>query len=239
VEEGTLRVLWGARKISVIGVLGLVAIAGGCGNSGPEMVQVPNVTGEAADPAVHSIEHARLVANLNPEPADRSLCTVSDQDKRGQVAIHSQVTLTLHCLAVIPSVTGQPAGQAKAAILAAGGTVNWVGGGGGPYDQAACTITTQSQVGNVEPGARVTLDYSCPLTKADLQSNADSLAKKTEQSDPGETYALGACSLTSDRDGECDVTYYTPDGFTCSGTIFMTLESNNQTIDSRQDVNCQ
>ena len=176
---------------------------------------------------MRSIERAKLAVVLNPEPADRSLCTVSEQDKKGEVPIHTDVTLTLHCLAVIPDVTGQPAGQAPTAIRGAGGSVGFVGGGV-PYDQAACSITTQSRVGNVEPGTRIVLDYYCPLTLEEVQESAESLATDTDK--PGETHALGACQVTSDVDGVCDVTYYPPEGFTCAGQIFVTVVNDGQTV---------
>jgi beta-lactam-binding protein with PASTA domain len=93
-------------------LLGTACIAlVGCGT---ETVSVPNVIGEQAGTAVRSIEDANLTANLNPEPEDRSLCTVDDQSETGEVEEGTEVTLRLTCRLDIPDVTQQTTGEAKA-----------------------------------------------------------------------------------------------------------------------------
>ena len=131
----------------------------------------------------------------------------------------------------VPNVAGQPTGQARVAVQDAGATVRFVGGT--PSDDATCKVTTQSKVGDVDKGTQIKLDYFCPLTVSDIHERADD-----QSSEPGEIYSIGACTVTSEREGQCDVEYDSPNGVICNGQIFVTLESNNSTIASRQHVTC-
>jgi hypothetical protein len=97
-----------------------------------------NVVGEQAGTAVRSIEDANLVATLNPQPADRSLCTVKDQSETGEVEEGTKVTLHVTCQLVVPDVTDQTAAQAKAAMRTADVSMNFEGGS--PRDEAMCTV---------------------------------------------------------------------------------------------------
>jgi beta-lactam-binding protein with PASTA domain len=209
-----------------------IALAG-CGT---EEVSVPNVVGEQAGTAVRSVEDANLTATLNPQPADRSLCTVKDQSETGKVEEGTDVTLHVICQLVVPDVADQTAAQAKAAMRAAGVSMNFEGGS--PRDEATCTVVSQTQVGEVPPGTHVTVVYTCPLTRESLESNAEKLAADDNPPDL-EDYEVSGCRIISDMEGTCDVTYYYFDGIVCEGDIVVTLNEDATVAESSQaDLTC-
>jgi beta-lactam-binding protein with PASTA domain len=220
----------GWRTLAIAAVV-CIALAG-CGT---KEVPVPNVIGEQADPAVRSIEDANLTVKLNPQPADRSLCTVTDQSETGKVAEDTEVTLDLTCQVVVPTVTGQSARQARDAIKAAGDvTVSFEGGSPRNYD--ACSVVSQDKSGEVDPGTRVTLVYTCPLTMESLQSDAQKLAAENDPTDPFESYEVSGCRIISHDEGSCDVTYIYPDGGICSADIVVTL-NEDATVANTEEQN--
>ena len=206
----------------------------GCGT---ETVSVPNVIGEKADPAVQSIEDANLTATLNPEPADRSLCTVNDQSETGKVDKGTEVTLRLTCQLDIPSVTNQTAAQAKAAMRTAGVEMNFEGGS--PRDESTCTVVSQSQVGEAPPATHVTLVYTCPLTFKAVEDAANELAAKPDSTGEAPDYEVSGCTVLNHDEGTCDVTYSYSDGIVCSGTIDVTLNEDATIVNADQNnVSC-
>jgi hypothetical protein len=218
------------RWTVLVAATSCIALAG-CGT---EKVLVPNVVGERADPAVRSVEDANLAVTLNPQPADRSLCTVTRQSETGKVAEGTDVTLAVTCQVVVPTVSGQPALQARDAIKSAGDvTVSFEGGS--PRDYATCSVVSQDQVGEVAPGTHVTLLYTCPLTLQSLQSNAESLAADDDPTDPVDHYDVSGCRTISDTEGSCAVTYYYPDGGIFSGDIVVTLNEDATVANSSQE----
>src|SRR5215208_4649967 len=96
------------RRTLASAAIACIALAG-CGT---KEVSVPNVIGEQAGTAVRSIEDANLAATLNPQPADRSLCTVKNQSETGKVEEGTEVILHVTCQLVVPDVAGQTAAQA-------------------------------------------------------------------------------------------------------------------------------
>jgi hypothetical protein len=219
----------------------LVAVGmGACGDSQPNKpkrpptVAVPNVIAQKADEAVRDLERARLVATLDPEPAERSLCTVRRQSEQGRARRGTEVLLSLRCLVVVPDVTGEPTGRARAKIKEAG-DVRVSFDPEEPSDATVCTVTQQDEVGRVQPGTEVVLSVKCPLTTQEVREAGERLARKTSKQ--GEKFAVTGCELVGNEQGRCNVVYYPPEGFECSGEIFVVLEGS--AIRSDQNVDCE
>ncbi len=162
------------------------------------------------------------------------MCTVTDQSETGKVDVDTEVTLNVKCQVEVPTVTGQPTGQARTSIKAAGNvTVSFVDGP--PIDEVACTVTSQDQVGEVAEGAHVTLDFTCPLTLDEIQSNAEELAAQ-DPAYPDEEFEVSGCRIVSDIEGACDVTYFESDGTVCTAHIAVTVEQATDVINSHQEA---
>ena len=229
------------------GLLCAVAVGllmSGCGGSElesrkkpaqPPRVMAPNVVGKKAEIAVHDLERAQLVVSMVPEPEDRSLCTVKRQSRIGRVRKGTEVRLVLRCDVVVPDVAGEPTGRAVEKIEGAG-NVTVAFDGGEPRDAGSCTVTQQDEVGQVDSGTEVLLDFICPLTREDVKEAGEALARQSPE--PGEEFTIVACDLVGDDEGRCDVTYLAPDGFECRGEIIVTLINEGESTNARHDIDC-
>ncbi len=122
-------------------------------------------------------------------------------------------------------------------MRAAGVSMNFEDGS--PRNEESCTVISQTQVGEVPPATHVTLVYTCPLTREDLEFYADKLAAEQDPADPFDSYEVSGCRIISDADGSCEVTYYYPDGAVCSAEIVVTLNEDASVANTEQeDVSC-
>jgi hypothetical protein len=198
---------------------------------------VPNVVGEKASTAVDDIESVDLAVRLDPEPDDRDLCRVWGQSAYGRVDQNATITLRLRCKVDVPDVTGETVANGRKRIKDAGRVRVAFEPGPEPRDLHACAITSQSVVGKVKARTKVVLQYSCPITQADVEAEAKKLAKDSVK--PGEDQTVTDCRVVSDTEGQCAVDYANVSGqFDCPGTITVTLVNNGDTLDAKQNVSC-
>jgi hypothetical protein len=135
---------------------------GGCselsgGRSGDAgMVQVPNVTGETADLAEIDLEAAGLTASYHAVPRRKEICTVTEQDRNGNVEKGIKVNLT--CVIDVPDVTGQPASDARSEIRDVGLRSTF---DPQPDDPSWCTVSAQNPSREATPDEEITLTLAC------------------------------------------------------------------------------
>lgn len=165
----------------------------------PALVEVPNVTGETAEAGSSALEAAGLEPVFDPEPAEPSRCTISDQDQTGEIEEASEVILTLECMVDVPDLTGDPADDAVSQLDDLGLTTSY---DEEPDDSSVCTVESQDVVGEAEPDSEVVLSVRCKLpdvTGEDLQTAVSELERIGYTADHPIVGDPRACTVTSHK----------------------------------------
>jgi hypothetical protein len=125
-----------------------------------EIIEVPEVIDLPAQEAIDEIDAVEgLAASFDSAPADVELCTVEDQDETGEVALDTDVVLTLNCQIEVPDVVGMAADEAQAEIHGTEGLTASLDPE--PEDPALCTAAAQDEEGAVDEGTDVVLTLEC------------------------------------------------------------------------------
>lgn len=178
---------------------GGAAASGRDGGPSPEpaLVQVPDVTGEAAEAASSTLRAAGFEPTFDPEPDDASLCTVADQGQSGELEEGSEVILTLECTVDVPDLSDKPADDAVSELEDLGLTTSYEEE---PDDASVCTVEDQDVVGEAEPESEVVLSVLCTLpdvTGRDLETAASELESIGYRADHRVVDDPRACTVTS------------------------------------------
>lgn len=173
--------------------------SGGPSQPEPELVEVPDVTGETAEAGSSALEAAGFAPAFDPPPDDPRLCTVSEQDQTGEIEEGSEVVLTLECMVEVPDLSGKPVDDAVSQLDDLGLTTKYREE---PEDSSVCTVEDQDVVGQVEPGSEVVLSVLCKLpdvTGKELETAVSELERIGYSTDHRPVRQPSVCTVTSHR----------------------------------------
>lgn len=116
----------------------------------------PTSKGETADRAELDLETVGLTASYHAVPRHKDMCTVTEQDRNGDLEKGSKVNLT--CVIDVPDVTGKPAADARSEIRDVGLQSTF---DPEPDDPSWCTVSGQNPSSEATPDEEIRLTLAC------------------------------------------------------------------------------